>query len=97
MSSFWAWKVNGCTGKMGKAVAEAAVSAGLKLVPVSFSSSEESGRVVQVGGIDVKVHGPSGREGILASVFDEFPDVIVVDYTVPAAVNGILSIQPLYF
>eukprot|EP00268_Persea_americana_P029297 TRINITY_DN2833_c0_g1_i1.p1 TRINITY_DN2833_c0_g1~~TRINITY_DN2833_c0_g1_i1.p1 ORF type:complete len:336 (+),score=77.24 TRINITY_DN2833_c0_g1_i1:328-1335(+) len=79
--------VNGCTGKMGKAVAEAAVSAGLELVPVSFSSSEESGRVVQVGGMDVKVHGPSGREGILASVCDEFPNVIVVDYTVPAAVN----------
>ncbi|KAJ0969074.1 hypothetical protein J5N97_021951 [Dioscorea zingiberensis] len=40
--------VNGCTGKMGKAVAEAAVSAGLQLVPVSFSSQSRPGRTVQV-------------------------------------------------
>ncbi|GFY82827.1 dihydrodipicolinate reductase, bacterial/plant [Actinidia rufa] len=48
-------KVNGCTGKMGKAVIEAAVSAGLHLVPVSFSSSEESQKTVQVGGKDIQI------------------------------------------
>ncbi|MFQ6620162.1 hypothetical protein Gotur_000577, partial [Gossypium turneri] len=31
--------------------------------------------------------GPSDRERILASVFQEYPNLIVVDYTVPAAVN----------
>ncbi|KAK9288928.1 hypothetical protein L1049_017399 [Liquidambar formosana] len=79
--------VNGCTGKMGKAVIEAAVSAGLHLIPFSFSSAEESGKTVQVCGKEIQVHGPSERESILSSVFDEYPDLIVVDYTVPAAVN----------
>lgn len=79
--------VNGCTGKMGKAVIEAAVSAGLQLIPLSFGVEEDAGRVVEVGGTNFHVHGPSEREGVLASVFDAHPDVIVVDYTVPAAVN----------
>uniref|UniRef100_A0A803N7B1 Uncharacterized protein n=1 Tax=Chenopodium quinoa TaxID=63459 RepID=A0A803N7B1_CHEQI len=33
------------------------------------------------------VHGPSKREDILASVYDEYPELIVVYYTVPTAVN----------
>ncbi|KAF7113118.1 hypothetical protein RHSIM_RhsimUnG0159300 [Rhododendron simsii] len=85
-------KVNGCTGKMGKAVVEAAVSAGLDVVPVSFSSLEVSGKTVQVGGKKIQVYGPSDRENILASTFDECPNLVVVDYTVPAAVNaGVLK------
>lgn len=79
--------VNGCTGKMGKAVSEAAVSAGLHLIPVSFSSAEDIVQTIQVGGKDIQVHGPSERESILSSIFDDYPDLIVVDYTVPAAVN----------
>ncbi|WOL07310.1 putative 4-hydroxy-tetrahydrodipicolinate reductase 2, chloroplastic [Canna indica] len=80
--------VNGCTGKMGKAVAESALSAGLQLVPVSFSSSEEPGRTLKVGNAEIQIHGPPERESILSSVIHEFPDVIVVDYTVPDAVNA---------
>ncbi|XP_077247945.1 4-hydroxy-tetrahydrodipicolinate reductase 1, chloroplastic-like isoform X2 [Tasmannia lanceolata] len=79
--------VNGCTGKMGRAVAEAAVSVGLELVPKSFSSSEKSGEIVQLGGMDIQLHGPSEREGVLSSVFDQHPNVIVVDYTLPSTVN----------
>ncbi|RWW26739.1 hypothetical protein GW17_00008862 [Ensete ventricosum] len=82
-------QVNGCTGKMGRAVAEAAISAGLQLVPVSFSSLEKPGRTLKVGNTEIQIHGPSERESVLSSVFHEFPDVIVVDYTVPDAVNGI--------
>lgn len=73
---------------MGKAVIKAADSAGLQILPVSFGSPDESGQTIQVCGKDIKIHGPSEREGVLASVFDEHPDLIVVDYTVPAAVNG---------
>ncbi|RWW43404.1 hypothetical protein BHE74_00050955 [Ensete ventricosum] len=83
------YQVNGCTGKMGRAVAEAAISAGLQLVPVSFSSLEKPGRTLKVGNTEIQIHGPSERESVLSSVFHEFPDVIVVDYTVPDAVNGI--------
>ncbi|GFS35346.1 dihydrodipicolinate reductase, bacterial/plant [Actinidia rufa] len=80
-------EVNGCAGKMGKAVIEAAISAGLHLVPLSFSSSEESQKTVQVGGKEIRMYGPSERESILASTFEEYPNLVVVDYTVPAAGN----------
>ncbi|TVU47757.1 hypothetical protein EJB05_07366, partial [Eragrostis curvula] len=79
--------VNGCTGKMGVAVAEAAASRGLHLVPVSFSSREDLDRTIQIGHTDVRIYGPSAREDVLSSVIDEFPDVIVVDYTTPDSVN----------
>ncbi|KAL2943702.1 4-hydroxy-tetrahydrodipicolinate reductase 2 chloroplastic [Bienertia sinuspersici] len=79
--------VNSCMGKMGKSVIEAAVNAGLHIVPVSFGAQEESGQSVQVGGKEIQVHSPSEREDILASVYNEYPELIVVDYTVPTAVN----------
>ncbi|KAJ0047008.1 hypothetical protein Pint_05363 [Pistacia integerrima] len=79
--------VNGCSGKMGKAVIKAADSIGLQLVPASFGSEEESGQTIEVCGKDILVHGPSDRESVLASVFDKYPNMIVVDYTVPSAVN----------
>uniref|UniRef100_A0A7N0UBA9 4-hydroxy-tetrahydrodipicolinate reductase n=1 Tax=Kalanchoe fedtschenkoi TaxID=63787 RepID=A0A7N0UBA9_KALFE len=47
----------------------------------------DAGKVVHVAGKDIQVHGTSGREDFLKSVLDEHPDLIVVDYTVPDAVN----------
>ncbi|XP_065862039.1 4-hydroxy-tetrahydrodipicolinate reductase 1, chloroplastic-like [Euphorbia lathyris] len=79
--------VNGCSGKMGKAVIKAADSAGLQILPVSFGAPEESGCTVQMCGNDIKIHGPSEREDVLASMVREYPNLIVVDFTVPAAVN----------
>jgi 4-hydroxy-tetrahydrodipicolinate reductase len=73
---------------MGRAVIKAADSAGVNVVPVSFGSAEECGQTLQVHGKDILVHGPADREKVLASVFDEHPNLIVVDYTVPSAVNG---------
>ncbi|KAJ7951257.1 4-hydroxy-tetrahydrodipicolinate reductase 2, chloroplastic-like [Quillaja saponaria] len=78
--------VNGCSGKMGKAVIKAADAAGLNVVPVSFGCEEGSGHL-QVCGREFLVHGPSDRESVLTSVFDKYPNLIVVDYTVPTAVN----------
>ncbi|KAL8166416.1 hypothetical protein V2J09_007915 [Rumex salicifolius] len=78
--------VNSCTGRMGKAVIEAAVSAGLHIIPASFGSAEDSGSV-QIGGKQIHLLGYDNREKTLASVVDEYPDLIVVDYSVPAAVN----------
>ena len=82
------FQVNGCSGKMGKAVIKAADSAGLNIVPLSFGSAVENGKTVQVCGKDILIHGPDDRENVLASVFDEHPNLVVVDYTVPSAVNG---------
>ncbi|BBH08657.1 Dihydrodipicolinate reductase, bacterial/plant [Prunus dulcis] len=79
--------VNGCSGKMGKAIIQAADSAGLGVVPVSFGSAEESGQTVQVGATEILVHGPSERESTLASLLEKYPNLIVVDFTVPSAVN----------
>ncbi|KAK5787086.1 hypothetical protein PVK06_041737 [Gossypium arboreum] len=79
--------VNGCTGKMGKSVIQAADSAGLFVVPVSFDAEKKSGQTVEVCGKKILVHGLSDRESILASVFQEYPSLIVVDYTVPATIN----------
>ncbi|CAN4111212.1 unnamed protein product [Withania somnifera] len=79
--------VNGCTGKMGRAVLEASISAGLQPVSVCFSGPEDAGKIVEAGGNEITVHGPSDRENILSSVFQQHPNLIVVDYTVPAAVN----------
>lgn len=79
--------VNGCTGKMGRAVLEASISAGLQPVSVCFSGPEDAGKIVEVSGKEITVHGPSDRENILSSIFEEHPNLIVVDYTVPAAVN----------
>ncbi|XP_042501952.1 4-hydroxy-tetrahydrodipicolinate reductase 2, chloroplastic-like isoform X2 [Macadamia integrifolia] len=72
---------------MGRAVIEAAVSAGIQLVPASFSTSMETGQIVEVGGQNIQVFGSSEREGILVSIFKEHPNLVVVDYTVPGAVN----------
>ena len=41
-------QVNGCNWKMGRVVIQAAVSAGLHPVSVSFSCAEESGQTVEV-------------------------------------------------
>ncbi|KAG2332164.1 hypothetical protein Bca52824_003344 [Brassica carinata] len=39
--------VNGCSGKMGKAVIKAADSAGVNIVPTSFGSAAEAGQIVE--------------------------------------------------
>ncbi|KAF7833667.1 4-hydroxy-tetrahydrodipicolinate reductase 2, chloroplastic-like [Senna tora] len=80
--------VNSCTGKMGNAVIKAAEAAGLYVVPVSFGLEAECGQTFQVCGKDILVHGPSDRENVLASILDKYPNLIVVDYTAPPAVNG---------
>ncbi|KAJ4848112.1 4-hydroxy-tetrahydrodipicolinate reductase 1, chloroplastic [Turnera subulata] len=79
--------VNGCSGKMGNAVIKAADSAGLQILPIAFGSEEENGQTVAVHGKEIQLHGPSQREDVLASVYQRHPNMIVVDYTVPAAVN----------
>ncbi|CAB4283155.1 unnamed protein product [Prunus armeniaca] len=79
--------VNSCSGKMGKAIIQAADSAGLSVVPASFGSAEESGQTVQVGANEILIHGPSERERALASLLEKYPNLIVVDFTVPSAVN----------
>ncbi|KOM36977.1 hypothetical protein LR48_Vigan03g035800 [Vigna angularis] len=88
--------VNACTGKMGKAVINAGEAAGLNVVPVSFGCDEESGQTFEIGGKEFLVHGPSDRESALVSALERYPNLIVVDYTVPNAVNDCNSIGAIF-
>jgi 4-hydroxy-tetrahydrodipicolinate reductase len=66
----------------------AANSAGLQILPKSFGPEYEAGNTVKVCGNEIKIHGPSERDSVLASLYDEYPNMIVVDYTLPTLVNG---------
>lgn len=79
--------VNSCMGKMGQAVIEAGISAGLHIVPASFGIQKDAGKTIQVGGKDILVHGPSERETTLSSLVEQYPNLMIVDFTVPDAVN----------
>ena len=75
---------------MGHATAEAVVRAGLTLVPFSFTG--ESGGVavsnIGVSGIPVEVVPPQERQHALEAIQKDYPNLVIVDYTLPSAVNG---------
>jgi 4-hydroxy-tetrahydrodipicolinate reductase len=82
--------VNDLTGKMGRAVADAVVARGADqcfLVPVAFSGQAKD--PVDVGGVEVEIKSVlDGDPGsVLESLKQTYPGMIVVDYTLPAAVN----------
>lgn len=75
---------------MGNAVAEAVVRAGLQLVPYSFTGESEAVAIGNVGvsGIPVELVAPEVRQQALEDVVRDYPGLIIVDYTLPQAVNG---------
>ncbi|MCO5566456.1 hypothetical protein L7F22_020133 [Adiantum nelumboides] len=79
--------VNDCSGKMGLAVAEAAVEAGLQLVPFCLTGPGMGQNVVLVKNVQIQVHETSEKEAILDKVLEMYPGVIIADYTLPSAVN----------
>lgn len=62
--------VNSCTGKMGRAVADAAVRAGLTLAPYTLCSESEAGdkKTVEVSGHQLQLIGPSTRDEVIEQV-----------------------------
>lgn len=76
--------------QMGHATAEAVVRAGLTLVPFSFTGQSEAVAVGNTGvcGVPVELISPSERQDALDKIRIEYPDLVVVDYTLPTAVNG---------
>ncbi|KAL3752867.1 hypothetical protein ACJRO7_000291 [Eucalyptus globulus] len=87
IACFLLLQVNNCSGKMGKAVLKVVDSTDLMLNPLSFGCAKEVAKPIEVCGKEIKVHGPSNRGSILALVFREYLKMIVVDYSVPDAVN----------
>lgn len=82
--------VNSCTGKMGHATAEAVVRAGLTLVPYSLTGESEAVAVGNVGvsGIPVELVGPEKRQEAIEKIKSEYPDLVLVDYTLPSVLNS---------
>lgn len=82
-----------CHVQMGNAVAEAAVRAGLQLVPYSFTGESEAVAIGNIGvsGIPVELVPPEVRQQALEDVRRDYPGLIIVDYTLPQAVNGVSS------
>lgn len=76
--------------QMGHATAEAVVRAGLDLVPFSFTGESEGVAVESIGvsGIPVELVLPEARQRAMERVKADYPGVLVIDYTLPSAVNG---------
>lgn len=62
--------VNSCTGKMGRAVADAALRAGLTLAPYTLCSDKEAEetKMVEVSGQQLQLVGPSTRDQVIEQV-----------------------------
>ena len=75
---------------MGHATAEAVVRAGLTLVPFSFTGESEAVVVGNVGvsGIPVRLVGVEARQKALEDVRSQYENMIVIDFTLPQAVNS---------
>jgi len=75
---------------MGHATAEAVIRAGLPLIPFSFTGRSEAVAVGNVGvcGVPVELVSPSERQEALDRIRRDYKDLVVVDYTLPSAVNG---------
>ena len=76
--------------QMGHATAEAVVRAGLQLVPFSFTGSSEAVAVGNVGveGIPVELVAPEERQEAMQQVKEKYKDLVIIDFTLPQAVNG---------
>ena len=81
--------VNSCTGKMGHATAEAVVRAGLTLIPYTFTGRSEAVAVGNVGvcGVPVELITAQERQVAFDKIKADYPDLVVIDYTLPSAVN----------
>lgn len=81
---------------MGHATAEAIVRAGLNLVPFSFTGESEGVAVENIGvsGIPVELVLPDERQRAMDRVKEEYPGVVMIDYTLPTAVNGAPTAVP---
>jgi 4-hydroxy-tetrahydrodipicolinate reductase len=74
---------------MGHATAEAVIRAGLTLVPLSFTGRSEAVAVGRTGvsGVPVELVSPEERQAALELVRRDYPGAVMIDYTLPSAVN----------
>jgi 4-hydroxy-tetrahydrodipicolinate reductase len=86
--------VNSCTGKMGRSVAEAAIRAGVEVVPFTLCGEREAaaGGSVEVMGQQLQLVGPSGRDATLERLRAQYPQLMAVDYTVPDVIHEMCDV-----
>ncbi|CAI5505414.1 unnamed protein product [Closterium sp. Naga37s-1] len=83
--------INGAPGKMGRAVAQSAIAADVPIVPFGLTGPglpKERLTYNDDASVFVDVFPSNERDAVLAEARKEYPDLIVVDYTLPAAVNS---------
>lgn len=70
--------------------------AGLNLVPFSFTGESEGVAVdnIFVSGIPVELILPDARQQAMDRVKAEYPGLVMIDYTLPSAVNGAHTLPP---
>lgn len=83
------FKINGGNGKMGQAVALAALNAGVPVVPFAIAGPKVPKHIINLNGFEIEVYGYENRDEILSKALALYPNLVVVDFTLPAAVNGI--------
>jgi len=71
---------------MGHAAAESVVDAGLELVPVTFTANPAAGTIA-VRDVEVELKGLDGMAEAMEEIKARYPDLMVIDYTLPQAVN----------
>ena len=86
--------VNSCTGKMGRAVAEAALRAGLEVLPYTLCGAGELQRQasVDVSGKTVQLVGPDTRDELIERLKKEHPTLVMVDYTLPDVIHDMVNL-----
>lgn len=85
--------VTSCTGKMGKAVAEAAIKAGVEVVPFTLCGEREASQgSIEVMGQQVQLVGPSGRDEKIQELKAQYPNLMAVDYTVPDVIHDMANL-----
>jgi 4-hydroxy-tetrahydrodipicolinate reductase len=86
--------VNSCTGKMGRAVAEAALRAGLEVVPYTLCGAAELQRQgsIDVSGKIIELVGPDTRDELIEQLKKAHPTLIMVDYTLPDVIHDMANL-----
>jgi 4-hydroxy-tetrahydrodipicolinate reductase len=82
--------VNSVTGKMGTAVSEAALRAGLTVVPYSLCAAgpAETQKSVTIGSTNIQLVGPGkARDDLMEQLKKQYPRLVIVDYTVPDVIH----------
>lgn len=85
--------VNSCTGKMGQAVAEAALRANVELVPYTLCGPNDTQTKshVSVQGVQLELVPPSVRDSVVAELKQRYPHLMMVDYTLPDAIHSMVD------